>query len=259
MSIGESIKKGFAITKKSGSLIVLLLVFSFIFNLIQVFLAPATTDPATPPPPALILAGAIFIFLSIYFQSGSMGFVRDLIKTGSASLSNFRASAGKYYIRLLLLGIVVSILIGVFVLLAALSMGFLKDKLAPVGVILAIFFGALGIYFVILLFLAPYAVVVDEKGVGESIKISTKLVKKNILVLLGLSLLLVLIGFGIGLVLGGILAGVSYLIKAQTVTQVIFALLSSVVNAYLGVAVTGAFMNFYLSLDRKSTRLNSSH
>ena len=183
-----------------------------------------------------------------------MGFVRDLIKTGSAKLSNFSAAGGKYYLRLLVLGIVVSLVIGVFVLLAALAVAFLKDKLAPLGILLAIFFGAFGIYFVILLFLAPYAAVLDEKGVGESIKLSTKLVKKNILTLLGLSALLILIGFSIGLVLGAILAGLTYLVKQEVASQVIFALLSSSVNAYLGVVVTAAFMNFYLSLpDRNNT------
>lgn len=252
MGIGESIQKGFGIAKKSGSLIILLFVFSAVFNLMNVFLAPANQDPNTPPSPVMIAAGVVFLFLSIYFQSGSMGYVRDLLKTGSATLANFKATAGKYYLRLLCLGIVVSLVIGVFMLVAALALGFLRGNLAPLGVVLAIFFGALGIYFVVLFFLSPYAAVVDEKKVGESIKLSMKLVKKNILFLLGLVLLLVLIGFGIGLLLGAILAGVSFLIKAEMVTQIIFALLSSAVNSYLGVVVTGAFMSFYLSLPERS-------
>ena len=258
MGIGESIKKGFSATKKSASLISVLFIFGFIFNLVSVLMGPKgapAAGAATPPPsPAMIVAGVIFIFLSIFFQAGSMGFIRDLIKTGSAKMSDFTASGGKYYLRLLVLGIVVSLIIGVFVLLAALGVAFLKDKLAPLGVLIAIFFGALGIYFVILLFLSPYAAVVDEKGIGESLKISTKLVKKNILTLLGLSGLLILIGFGIGLVLGAILAGLTYVVKQEAVSQVVFALLSSGVNEYLGVVVTAAFMNFYLSLpDRNNT------
>ena len=79
-----------------------------------------------------------------------------------------------------------------------------------------------------------------------------RLVKKNILSLLGISALLILIGFGIGLVLGAILAGLGYLIKQEMITQTIFALLSSFVNAYLGVVVTAAFMNFYLSIQNQS-------
>ena len=252
MGIGEAIKKGFGAAKQSMSLVGLLFVFGFIFSLLNVFLAPpGATAPVAggaPPSPGLIVTGVVFIFLSIFFQAGSMGFIRDLIKTGSASLSNFTSAGGKYYVRLLLLGIVVSLVIGVFVLLAALAMGFLTGTMAPVGVVVAILFGALGLYFVILMFLAPYAAVIDEKGVGQAIKLSMKLVKKNILTLLGLSIVLILIGFGIGLVLGAILAGLSALVKQEMATQVAFALLSSVVNAYLGVVVTAAFMNFYLSL-----------
>ena len=252
MGIREAIKKGFSVAQKNGSLIILLFVFSFVFNLINVFLTPANPAPNTPPPPALIASAAFFIFLSIYFQSGSMGFVRDLLKNGSATLANFKAAAGRYYLRLLVLGIVVSLIIGVFMLLAALAVGFLRDKLAVLGVILAILFGALGIYFVVLLFLSPYSVVADDKKTGEAIKLSTKLVKKNVLPLLGISLLLVLIGFGIGLALGGILAGTSFVVKNETATQIVFALLSSLVNSYLGVVVTAAFMSFYLSLPDRS-------
>jgi hypothetical protein len=257
MGIGESIKKGFGTANKSTSLILLLFVFSLIFNLISVFMTPPqAVAPATAPPPApgLIVAGIIFIFMSIYFQAGSMGFLRDLLKSGSASLVNFSSTGSKYYVRLLLLGIVVSLVIAVFVLLAALATAFLTGNLAALGVALAIFFGALGLYFVIMLFLSPYVAVVDDKGVAESLKLSMKLVKKNVLPLLGVALLLILIGFGIGLILGVVLAGLSFLIKVGMVSQVVFAFFSSLMNAYLGVVVTAAFMAFYLALpDRNNT------
>lgn len=256
MNIGEAISKGFGTAKKSVSLVLLLFVFGFIFSLLNTFLNPQTAAgaEAAPPSPIMIVIGVVFIFLTIFIQAGSMGYVRDLLKSGNANLGSFTSSGGKYYLRLFLLGLVVSLVVGVFVLLAALSVAFLRDALAPVGVILAIFLGALGVYFVILLFLSPYAAVVDEKGVGESIKISMKLVKKNILTLLGMSVLLILIGFGIGMVLGAILAGISILIKTGMASQVVFALLSSLVNSFLGIVVTAAFMSFYLSLsDRNNT------
>ena len=256
MGIGESISKGFGVTKKSMGLILLLFAFGFIFNLLNLFFAPPATAPgvAQPPPsPALIAAAVAFIFLTIYFQAGSMTFVRDMVKTGSANLGNFKAGGGKYYLRLLVLGLVVSLIIGGFVLLAALAVAVLKS-LPAVSVPLAILFAALGIYFVVLLFLAPYAAVVDDLGAMASIKLSMKLVKKNVLALVGISLIMIAIGFGIGLILGAILAGVSYVIKVAMVSQVIFALLSSLVNSFLGVAVTGVFMNFYLSItDRNNT------
>ena len=255
MGIGESVKKGFGAAKKSMSLVTLLFVFGFIFNLVTVFLGPKPPAPGAqpvPPSPILIVAGVLFIFLSIFLQAGSMGYIRELIKTGSAKMSSFSASGGKYYVRLLLLGIVVSLIIGIFVLLAALGYTFLKESMAPLGIAIAIFFGALGIYFVIMFFLSPYAAVVDEQGVGASLKLSMKLVKKNILTLLGLSAVLIVIGFGIGLVLGALMAGLTYLVKQETASQVVFAFFSSAVNAYLGIVVTAAFMNFYLSLTNRN-------
>ena len=109
MGIGESIKKGFGAAKKSMNLVLVLFIFGTIFSLINVFLAPAEgADPNTPPPPALVVSGIVFIFLSIYFQAGAMGFVRNLIKAGSAKLDSFTSSGRKYYLRLLALGVVVT-------------------------------------------------------------------------------------------------------------------------------------------------------
>ncbi len=253
MGIGQAIQKGFGIAKKSLSLVLVLFVFGFIFNMVNLTLAPKTPDAGSPSPLLLVL-GVIFIFLTIFLQAGSMGYIHDKIKTGVATLSNFASSGRKYYLRLLVLGLLISLIIGVFVLLAALSVAFFKDNLAVLGVPLAILFGALGIYFVVMLFLSPYATVVDEKTVNQSIKLSMRLVKKNILPLLGMSVLLILIGFVIGLVLGAALAGLSYVVKQEMISQTVFAFLSSLVNAFLGVVVTASFMNFYLSLsDRNNT------
>ncbi len=256
MGVGEAISKGFTVTKKSLGLVTLLFVFGSIFNLLNVFLAPqgpvAAGDTPPPPSPALVVAGAVFILLTIYFQGGSMAYLRDAIKKGSASLSDFSAGGGKYYVKLLVLGLIVTVIIGVTVLLAALLAGLLGAISPFIAVPVTILLVALGIYFVVLLFLAPYAVVGDEHSAGASIKISIKLVKRNILTLLGISLLMIVIGFGIGLVLGGILAGVSMALKAPMATKIIFALLSSLVNAFLGVLVTATFMNVYLSLQERN-------
>ena len=247
MAIGDSIKKGFGIARKSMPLVLVLFVLGFIFNMINLKLAPQTADTEAPPSPILIIAGVIFIFLTIFLQAGTMGFVRDKIKTGTATLANFMSAGGKYYLPILVLGIVVSLIIGVFVLLAALVVALLQN-VQVLSIPLAILFAALGVYFVVMLFLSPYAVVVDDKTVKQSIGLSMKLVKKNILPLLGMSALLILIGFGIGLVLGAVLAGVGALVKQETVSQTVFALLSSFVNSYLGIVVTATFMNFYLAI-----------
>jgi len=256
MGIGEAISKGFAVCKKSLGLIILLFIFGAIFNLLNIFLGPqsavAPGDTPPPPSPALMVVSGVFVLLTIYFQGGSMAYVRDSLKTGSAALPNFLAGAGKYYVKLLLLGLIIAAVVGATILLAAVVAGLLGAISSYIAVPVTILLAALGVYFVVLLFLAPYAVIADEQTVGGAIKTSIKLVKKNILTLLGISLLMVVIGFGIGLVLGGLLAGVSIVLKAPMATQVVFALLSGLVNAFLGVLVTASFMNFYLSVSDRN-------
>ena len=249
MGIGEAIKKGFGVAKSSMGLVLLLSVFGFIFNMIQQTQAPVDAEAA--PSPMVIVAGVIYIFLAIFFQAGQLGYVRDKIKTGQAALSNFLSSGGKYYLSILVLGLIVSLIIGVFVLLAALAVAMLQN-VQVLSVPLAILCAALGVYFVIMLFLSPYAVVIDDKNVKQAIGLSMKLVKRSILKLLGISAILILIGFGIGLLLGAILAGIGFVVKQQMASQVVFAVLSSFVNAYLGIAVTATFMHFYLSLPERN-------
>jgi hypothetical protein len=221
--------------------------------MINLNLAPKTPDAAAPPSPILIVVGIIFIFLSVFFQAGSMGYVLEKLKTGAATLPIFFSTGSKYYIRLLGLGIVMMVIIGAFVMLAALCIALLKGTLAVIGVPLGILFGMLGVYFVVMLFLSPYAAVVDNKTIQESIKLSMKLVRKNVLPLLGISALLILIAFGMGLVLGTLLAGLNFIIKMETALQTVFAFFSSLVNAYLGVVVTASFMNFYNALPERNT------
>ncbi len=251
MGIREAIGKGFAVARKSTNLVFVLFAFGAVFNVLNVFLAPpppAAGAQPLPPSPAMIVVGIVFVLLTIYFQAGSMAYVRDFVKSGAATLANFTAGGGKYYVRLLLLGVAVAVIIGAFVLLAAVLAGVLGTAVPVLAIPVAILLAALGIYFVVMLFLSPYAAVVDEQGLKASIKTSMKLVKKNIGKLIGITLWVILIGFGVGIVLGVVLAGVSVVIKAQQPVQIAFAVLSSLVNAFLGVFVTAVFMNFYLSL-----------
>lgn len=252
MGVGESVKKGFAISKQSMGLVCALFIFGFIWNLVSIFFGPApeATEPAVNP--VLIIAGGIFLLLTIFVQAGSLGYVREKLKKGSGGAADFMSAGKKYYLRLLVIGIIVAAVIGVFVLLAALAVAGLGAKLQVLGIILAILFASLGIYFVILLFLAPYVAVADEQGPIASIKQSVGKVRKNILPLLGISLILIAIGFGIGLVLGAGFAGLSLVLKG-TPAQIVFAVFSSFVNAFLGLMVTGSFMNFYLSLSSHNT------
>src|SRR3989338_4574871 len=238
MKIRESIKKGLSVATGSMGLVLILFIFGAVWNLINVSLTPRLENPDAGTTAIIVGVGILFILASIFVQAGSLGYVRDRLKLGKAEFASFMASGSKYYIQLLLLGLFIALVVGAFVLLAALVVALLANTLSTLGVILAVVIAAIGIYVAILMFLAPYFIVVDGQKVIASVKNS-------------ISLVLTLIGFGIGLVLGLIFVLLSTAMKGAITAQYIFAVLSSFVNAFLGIVVTGSFMHFYLEASNR--------
>ena len=62
--------------------------------------------------------------------------------------------------------------------------------------------------------------------------------------------LLVLISLGVGFVLGFIVGVINTVIPAGA-SKVLMAVVTSIINSYLGVVMIGSFMTFYLALARK--------
>lgn len=247
MGIVGSIKKGFSIAASSLPVVLVLFVFGLIFNLINLKLAPETQDPNVPPSLPMAISGIVFVLATVYMQAGSMGFVRDRIKQGSAALSNFTSAAAKYYVKILLLSLTIALVIGGYALLSALVVTLLTQRAEYVAMGLAILIAAIGIYTLILFFFAPYLAVCDEKKIKESLSGSVKVVRANILKVVGIALSLVAIGFVVGLILG-IAVGLLARVVPAGISQYIFAVVSSFINAFLGLTVTASFMSFYLGL-----------
>ena len=241
------VNKGFSIAASSLPVVLVLFVFGLIFNLINLKLAPQTQDPNAPPSLPMAISGIVFVLATVYMQAGSMGFVRDKIKQGSASLSNFTGAAAKYYVKILLLSLTIALVIGGYVLLSALAVTVLTQRAEYVAMGLAILIAAIGIYTLILLFFAPYLAICDEKKIKECLSGSVKVVRANILKVVGISVTLVAIGFVTGILLGIVVGLVTRVIPAG-VSQYIFAVISSLINAFLGLTVTASFMSFYLGL-----------
>ena len=254
MGIGQSIKKGFGLVAKSMNIVLVLFLVGFVWNLVSIYLQPKGNQEAvSPATTAMILtAAAFFILFSVFIQAGSIGYARDKMKQGSATLQNFVSSGGKYYLPIFVIGLIVALIVILFVLLGSLIYAALAAKMAVLATSIVVFLAVIGIYILILFFLAPYIAIVDNKGPIVSIKQSIGLVRKNLLRLLGLAVLLVIIGFAIGVILGAVLAGISFALKQTAIQQVVFAFLSSFVNALLGLFVTGSFMAFYLGLENKN-------
>ncbi len=252
MGIGEAIKKGFSITKQSWNLVLTLFVFGAIWNVISVFISPAAgTTPDTPTTIRIVALGLVFILVSIYIQAGSLGYICEKIKQGSANFSKFFELGGKYYVKILLLGLLIALIAGGLILFAALAGAALQGKLHILGVIVALLLAAVGIYAALLLFFAPYAIVADNEKVIAAVKKSVTLVRQNIGRVLGVLGILIAIGFGIGILLGLAFGALTAAAPGQA-SQIAFGIMSSFVNAFLGVVVTGSFMSLYLSFSNTS-------
>lgn len=255
MRVKGCISKGFSVASKSMNIVLILCVVGAVWNVLNVFLAPQTGATETPnigSAVGIIVVGVVFMFVSVFLQAGAMGYVRELIKTGKADFGVFTSSGSKFYGKILLLGVIVALVLGVFILVAALAVGLLQQTAQAVGVAIALVAGAAAIYFALMIFLAPYAVIVKNVGPVAAIKESMALVKKNIASVLVTALLLVVIGFGIGFLLG-VVFGLLSLGLQGSAPQILFGVLSAFVNAFLGVVVSGAFMKLYLEVSNNTT------
>ncbi len=250
MGIVGSIKKGFSVAASSFPVVLVLFVFGFIFNLINQKIAPQT--PNTPPSPQMIVAGVAFILATVYMQAGSMGYARDKIKEGAATLSRFTGSAAKFYVKILLLSLIIAAIIGAFVLLAAFVVAMLGQTAHIVALIIAGAITIVGVFVLILLFFAPYIAVNENKPVGACLSDSVKTVRANLWKVLLISLILIAIGFLVGVLIGLVVGLVSRAVQNAPVTSILFAFLSSLVNAFLGFFVTATFMSFYLGLSAQA-------
>ncbi len=247
MAVTASIKKGFGIARQSMAIVALLSLFGFVWTFLNIHYASQIKAQAKTPDPKIsilmMIAALVFIFVNIFLQAGTLGYVRDKLKQGKADLPAFMSAGSKYYLKFFAVGVVIALIAAAFIIVAALAVALLKNP----GLIIAVPSVIAMIYFILLMLFAPYIIVVDEEKSMASIKKSIGVVKKNLLGVLAILAILVAIGFATGLLIG-IVLGLLNVAVPGVVSQVVTAAFSSLLNAFLGVFVTASFMNFYLEI-----------
>lgn len=255
MGIIEAIKKGFGIAGKGMALVGVLFAFNLAGNLATLPFTPAPGTTAAPEAALpLLIISFVFILISIFVQGGSLGLVRDIIKEGKMKLAAITQYGAKYFVRLLVLGILILLSVIIIALIAGLLIAVTAPLNNPavtaVAVVVAIVIAvAASLFFFIPFILSPYAIVCDEIGAIESLKKGIAVGRKpfvRVLVLLLLVILLVLIALGVGFLVGLIVGLIAAVIPVGA-ARILMLIVSSAVNSYLGVVATGAFMAFYLS------------
>ncbi len=258
MGVIEAVKKGFSVATRNLALVLVLFIFNIIWNLVSIPLAGQAPAAGPVPNPQMtataLIFSLLFILISIFIQGGSLGLVRDYIKEGKMKLANLTSYGLKYYLRLLGLGVIVILIIGIVALIATLIIAItapLNNTIVTViATIAAIIVGAIGLYYVLLLMMSPYSLVCEEIAVVASMKRSIGLVRKALGKVLLLLVLLILISLGVGFLIG-FLAGLLTFAMPTTAGQVVIGIVNSAFNGYFGIVMMAAFMVYYLSLAGK--------
>lgn len=258
--IMEAIKKGFGIATKSLGLVTVMIIFNLIWNLASI---PLAVEPGAALPPEMLTVALIFSLLfvltSIFVQGGALGLVRDCIKEGKMKLAGFASYGFKYYLRLLGVGILIILIIAIVAVIAGIIIAATaplnNDAITNVAIVIAIAIGVIaGLFYFIPLALSPYSVVCDDLGVIGAMKKSLQVVRplaKTFLLVL-LFVILILISVAVALLIGW---GANLIISAVPAVagKVILAIVTSVVNGYLGVVMMVSFMTYYLTLSKGKT------
>ncbi|MCX5679177.1 MAG: hypothetical protein NTZ95_00640 [Candidatus Omnitrophica bacterium] len=255
--IMEAVKKGFSIASKSLGLVGILIAFNLVGNLVSMSMAVVPGAQATPQmTTGAMIFSVIFILVSIFFQGASLGLIRDYIKQGAMKLGGFAGYGAKYYLRLLGLGLIIIAFIAVVALIAgviiAITAPLNNTIVTVIAVTIAIAIGVVaGVLYFVPLTLSPYALISDEAGVIVSMKKSLSIMKPLVKVvrLILLYVVLILISLGVGFAVG-FLVGLIAAVLPQTVGRVLMAAATSVINGYLGIVMTAAFMVFYFEIEK---------
>ena len=180
----------------------------------------------------------LFSLIAVLVTGGSLAYVKELIKAGSASLAPFIDNAKKYFLRLLAVTVIILLALAVIGVLLSLILGFLPVALRVILMILI--FLAL-IVFVIM---CPYALVGSELGIVEAVKKGILMAKKNFLNILGI----IAIMFGVAVLImiaASIVTGIlSFILRP--ISGFITAVVMAAANAVTVVLVNIAYMDFYL-------------
>lgn len=235
----DSVKKAFMLGKKALKLFYVVAAVNIIANIVNLLIIPAPVEAEMSIGRSFLVMGItlLFLLIAIFITGGMLVYVKDLVKTGTASLTPFIDNSKKYFVRILLLALIV---------VAILILGTLLNKIlgflpGPVRIILMVLLLiALGI----LLIMVPYALVGSDLGLMDSVKRGIQAAAKNFLTILGL--IIIMVGIYVVLLIAAavIIALLSLILRpiANYITAVVLAIAMSV----QAILVNIAYMDFYL-------------
>ncbi len=252
----EAIKKGFSVASKNLKLVLIVYGVGIVFGLIS--LPFIRRMGAAAPGIAPVIPGGGFLIIiilsvlvQIFVMGGVLGSVQEAIKKGAANIAEFVTFGKKYYLRLLLSGLLGFVIAAVYgFIFAALVGGMAAGETVIkiiLGLLLAIYI-LFGITLTVMLVFWPYALVSEDIGVIAGLKKSIEIARKpivNLFKILALVVIMVLVAFLVNLAIS--LPQV-LLRKVVILANLYRIFIVGAVGAYLNIALVSVLMAYYFTL-----------
>ena len=239
----ESVKKAFILSAKALNLFYVVAAVNVIMNIINFLVvpAPAKSEMSIGKSALVIILTVVFALISLFVTAGAFTYIKGLIKSGSAKLSSLIEGGSKYFLKLLLVSL---ILLAAFFVLSIAMAAVLKILPVTLNVLKLIITVLLFIILAVIVIMSPYAVVAGDLSVKEAIKSSIAMGLKHFLKIIGIMLIMIGVGIVI-LVIAGVLSGLlSFILRplAGLLAAVIMAIASSIIGIFVNIA----YMDFYM-------------
>jgi hypothetical protein len=257
MTVIEAIKEGFKVTNQNKKLILIVFCVSLFFSFLSIFLFPAIPQEKVIKigPSVLICIAAL---VEIFIDGGIRGSVKDILLKVKYQGNTFFFYCGKYFFRLLSLGILIGViwiviscclpLIMASAFMLSGSMGTIVISIITVvAVILGLFLLLFILRLLFILFFAYTTIVIENSKIFSGITESFKFFKKYIHKVQGI--LFIFLGIS-----GVIEWGSKKITQFETISQAVnygVAVVQCSLKAYLTIIIIAACMTLYLALREK--------
>jgi small-conductance mechanosensitive channel len=180
MGILETVKKGFSLMVSSLGVVGIFFVYGAVTSVMNAqFASRAQGNPPNASNPLVaisVVLSLLSVFVGLYLQAGSMGYFKEKLQSGKASLGSFFASGARYFIPLLLFSLII---MGIVAVASVGSVAMIRVLPRPVAIVGSVVLIVVALIFVVFWFFAPYAIVVKKEKVISAIRHSTQLVTQN--------------------------------------------------------------------------------
>lgn len=239
----DSIGKAFVLSIKAVKIFCVIIVFNIVVNVVNLTIIPAPVNAEMDIKTSLTVIGVglFFFLLVIFIQGGVIAYVKDLVKTGSASLGPFIGNCTKYFTRMAAI-VLLTVLIALgwsllFFGILPILLPAIKTPLLILGIIVLI-----GL--MILLILPGYALVGSDLGAIAAMRKGVLLAATNFLKIVLILVILIITAIVVMFITSFITGLLSVALKQAL--NYLAAIAMAISSGIITLLADIAYMDFYL-------------